>query len=465
MVADARVLIGALVSGPFALVATFAPAARAGAQPMDTYGMGARSVALGGAVTADVADFSANYYNPAGLVRGEEVRIGLGWFGAHHELSIDRFDSNVDGVHGLLAGLVVPGRIDAFRFAFGLGVHLPDDRVSRTRTLPRSRPRWEFYDNRPQRAYLAAHLAVRPFDWLLIGGGIAFLSYSSNSLSLRGDIDALRPEGRTALEHEVNADLTTIRYPQVGVQVIPIPELSFGLVYRGQFSLNNRLVAQVGMDSPASDTRIVVGNLGVIPGYFRLVSESVNAFVPEQISLAGSWRPMAALRISAEITWVHWSAYVSPIGSSDIDLVLYIPDELRDLVRPPADIRGSEPVPALFEDRFVPRVGVEGIAVSDPRYEVTVRGGAFYESSPVPEQRGISNLVDCDRIALNLGAGIRLTDLRPLIEGWIAFDLYLQYAALPERLARKESAVDPVGDWRASGHIFAAGLMMEVGFR
>jgi long-chain fatty acid transport protein len=438
--------------------------AAAMAQPMDTYGMGSRSVALAGAVTADVSDFSANYYNPAGLVRGQAVRIGLGWFGVHHELAIDGFDSNVDGVHGLTLGLVVPASIDGFRFAFGLGVHLPDDRLSRTRTLPVTRPRWEFYDNRPQRTYLAAHLAVRPFDWLLIGGGFSFLSSSTNALSLRGEIDALRPEAGTALEHEVRADLTTIRYPQVGVQIVPIPELSFGFVYRGEFALHNRLVAQVGMNAAESDTRIRVGNLGVIPGYFHLVSESVGAFVPQQISIGASWQPIAGIRLSAEVTWVNWSAYVSPIGSADIDLVLYIPPELRDLVRPPAEIQGSEPVPPRFEDRLVPRIGLEALVFSERRLEVTVRGGTFYESSPVPEQRGITNLVDCDRLAINVGAGLRLSELRPLIDGWLAFDLHLQYSLLPERTARKQSAVDPVGDWRASGHLFAAGLTMEVGF-
>ena len=47
----------------------------AAAQPIDTFGMGSRSIAMGGAVTADVEDFTANYYNPAGLARaGAGVR-------------------------------------------------------------------------------------------------------------------------------------------------------------------------------------------------------------------------------------------------------------------------------------------------------------------------------------------------------------------------------------------------------
>lgn len=454
-----RILISALAAAHVVLLAS--PAI---AQPMDTFGLGSRSIAMGGAVTADVSDFSANYYNPAGLIRGDEIRISVGWFGVQSELQIDGFDSNVDPVTGTVMGLVVPGNIDGFRFAFGLGVHLNDQRVSRTRSLPRSRPRWEFYDNRPQRTFLATHLAIRPFDWLMIGGGIAFLSYARNELSIRGDIDVLRPDVGTRAEHEVEADLTTIRYPQIGIQIVPIPELSFGVVYRGEFALSNDLRAEVGMPGETSDTRFVVGDI-TIPGYFYLLSQSVNAYVPQQLSVAASWEPIPHLRISAELTWVNWSAYVSPIGRADIILAIRVPPELADTIRVPDMISGSEPVAANFQDRFVPRIGVEGLALTEPGLDVTIRGGAFYESSPVPEQNGVSNLVDADRIALSLGGGLRLTDLRPLIDGWIAFDLHLQWSILPERTARKTSPIDPVGDWRAGGHFFAGGLTMEVAFR
>ncbi len=431
---------------------------------MDTYGLGSRSIAMGGAVTADVADFSANYYNPAGLVRGEEIRISVGWFGVQNWLEIDDLDSGVDRVSGLVTGLVIPGNIDGFRFAFGLGLHLNDDRVSRTRALPRSRPRWEFYDNRPQRTFLATHLAIRPFDWLLIGGGISFLSYAQTSLSIRGDIDVISPDVGTRAEHEVGADLTTIRYPQVGIQIVPMPELSFGVVYRGQFALSSDLIANAGMPGEMSDTRFLVGSV-TIPGYFHLVSESVNAFVPQQLSFAMTFRPIPELSIGAELTWVNWSAYVSPIGRTDVTLAIRVPPELADTIRVPDRISGSSPIPANFEDRFVPRLGVEGLALSEPGLDIMIRGGAFYESSPVPEQKGVSNLVDADRIALSLGAGLRLTDLRPLIDGWIAFDLHLQWSILPERTTQKASPIDPIGDWRAGGHFFTGGLTMEVAFR
>ncbi|MFO0685554.1 MAG: outer membrane protein transport protein [Sandaracinus sp.] len=442
-------------------------ASRAAAQPMDTYGMGSRSIAMAGAVTADTEDFSANYYNPAGLARGTALRISMGWYGAIHDLHVDGASSNVDPLHGAVMGLVVPGRLGDFRFAFGLAVHLPDDAVSRTRSLPRAQPRWELYDNRGHRIYLAAHLAIRPWDWLMIGGGISFLSLSSNALTIRGDLDIVRPES-SHLESSLLANLTTIRYPQVGIQIMPIPELSFGAVYRGQFALDNTLTARVGcaadMPDCPSATTLGSGSLS-FRGFFDLYTQSVNAFVPQQVSLGASWSIIPELRVNLEVTWVNWSSYVSPIGTSRITLQIDVPPALRDSIRIPSSIAGSTPIAANFADRFVPRLGVEGLAFEDSHVALRLRGGFFYEQTPVPDQTGLSSLIDTDRFVWAAGLGLALTDLRPLIDGSLSFDLHLSYAYLPDRTTRKTSLVDTTGDFVAGGQMFIGGLTMELAFR
>jgi long-chain fatty acid transport protein len=155
---------------------------------------------------------------------------------------------------------------------------------------------------------------------------------------------------------------------------------------------------------------------------------------------------------------------VSPVGRSAIQLVIDVPPALRDLVRVPSDIMGSVPVPANFQDRFVPRLGAEGVALREPGVEIRVRGGAFYENSPAPSQTGYTNLIDTDRWAFSAGAGLLLNQLRPFLPGFLNFDLHFQYAYFPERTMTKTSLVDPVGDYRAAGHGFAGGLTMEVGF-
>ena len=454
-------------TGLLTLTLTLTLASLAHAQPMDTYGMGSRSIAMGGAVTADVEDFSANYYNPAGLVRGSAMRISLGWYGAVHDLNVNGISSNVDLLYGVVMGLVVSGRIGDFRFAFGLAVHLPDDAVSRTRSLPHAQPRWELYDNRGHRAFIAAHLAIRPVEWLLIGGGISFLSLSNNALTLRGDLDIARPAD-SHLDSSLLANLTTIRYPQAGIQIIPLPELSFGLVYRGQFLLDSVLTAEVGCaaSNPGCSHDAQLSGFGTpFRGYFDLFTESVNAYVPQQISLGGSWQITPEFRLNAEVTWVNWSAYVSPIGTSNITLQIDLPDSLRNTIRIPSSIAGTRPIAANFSDRFVPRVGAEGLAYQDRNLALRIRGGFFYEQTPVPDQTGMTTLIDTDRWVWSAGAGLAFTDLRPLINGSLSFDLHLQYAYLPDRTTRKASFVDTTGDFVAGGQMFVGGLTMELAFR
>lgn len=439
-------------------------AAPAAAQPMDTYGMGSRSVALAGAVTADVEDGSANYYNPAGIVRSEHLNIQLGWFGAAHDLYLNEHSSAVDPVHGLFLGLNVPGRIDDFRFGFGLGVHLNDQRVSRTRTLPRARPRWELYDNRPHRTYLSTHVAIQPVDWLRIGGGIAFLSYSTNQLRIRGTLDAFGPQ-RSSLEHELNGELITIRYPQVGVQVGPLENFNFGVTYRGEFALDNQLVAEVGTADGGSvdQTTIIAGNIA-INGYFYLLSQSVNAYLPHQISFAASWDPIPELKIGVELTWLMWSLYQSPIGRSRVILDIEVPPELADTITVPDRIPDQTPVPANFQDRVVPRIGVEVTPHRDAQFAVQARAGYFFENSPAPPQVDATNLVDTDRHTWSLGAGLDLLDLRPFLPGYLSIDVHIAYSWLPERAMVKESPIDPVGDYVAYGHMVAGGISLEAGF-
>jgi long-chain fatty acid transport protein len=309
---------------------------------------------------------------------------------------------------------------------------------------------------------LATHVAIQPVEWLRIGGGMSFLSFGANTLRIRGTLDALSP-ARSSLEHELEGELITIRYPQVGIQVGPIEGFNFGIVYRGEFALDNVLTAEVGTpDGGGMNAAHITAGTISLDGYFHLYTQSVNAYAPHQFSFAASWLPIPQVRIGFELTWLMWHLYQSPIGSSDI--VLLIRDPPPELGIEVPELMPLGPVAANFKDRVVPRLGVEVTPYSTNDLVVQARVGYFYEHSPIPPQRGAFNLVDTDRHTWSIGIGVDLLGLRPLLPGFLSLDGHFAYSWLPDRTMIKDSPIDPVGDYVAHGHIFAGGVSMEAGF-
>ena len=439
----------------FASASVFAFASSAAATPPDTYGFGSRSTALGGAVGADVADSSANFYNPAGLSGAEGVRLSIGYLSAHSFLQINGNRSSVERLGGSNVGIVAPGKFGKVRFAFGLGLHLNDQRLARTRSAATDRPRWEMFDTRPHRVWLATNLAVAPTPWLRIGAGITFQSPSDLTLDLRGTLDLFNAERDSRIEHQFKGDLTSIRYPQAGIQVRVHERLWLGVTYRGSFELKNLL--------SASALAEIAGLGDPIPLTFLLDTISVSMFGPQTVVLSAAFNlPNDRLRVGLDVAWVDWSAHTGLIPTEDIMLLVEAPPSLGLDV--PSQIVGRRPLDMNMHDTFVPRLGVEALAHRSPAHEVMLRFGYAYENSPFPTQTGVMNFVDSDRHSFSVGVGWGLRDLRPTLPGRLQLDAHLSYAYLPERAHIKDSLVDAVGDFVAGGHQVTVGLNLELAF-
>src|SRR5262245_65010819 len=215
----------------------FVTAAPARANPMDAFGYGSRATAMGGAATAASEDSSANYYNPAGLVHGRDLRIDVGYRYAQPLLRMNGRDVGVDASRGFLLGLVAPGAIGPFRFALGASLWLPDQRLTRVRSLPFAQPRFVLFDNRPQPLYFAANLAIQIVPRLYIGGGLTFMSRTAGQLFLKGDLAISGPDA-SSLVSRIDVDLLAVRYPQFGLLWEAAPWLSIGVSYRHSFVLD-----------------------------------------------------------------------------------------------------------------------------------------------------------------------------------------------------------------------------------
>ncbi len=146
-----------------------------------------------------------------------------------------------------------------------------------------------------------------------------------------------------------------------------------------------------------------------------------------------SFQRIDDLHVNFDVTWMNWSGYISPTAKLkallEVEPPEGIPVELPDSPAP------ARIVPPAFEDRFVPRVGVEHIAGSfgnsrgvhgEDRalVQLPVCLGCAYEPSPVPDQVGVNNLIDADRHTLTVGTGVTLNGPIEELPGAIHLDFH-----------------------------------------
>lgn len=446
-----------MVAPSLAAVGLMGVSAAGMAQPLDSFGFGSRSSSLGGAVTADVEDLSASYYNPAGLARGKALRLAVGYLWAQPQLRFNGSESKVDPIRGIQLGLLVPGRLGPVRFAVGVATHVPDDLLASTVILPVEKPHWELWESRPQRTFLAMHLALRPLDWLLVGGGIAVVAGTDTALRIRGDLNMLSPKTESQLEHQVRTELPATRSPEVGLQILASETVSVGVTYRGE--------VQIGADLN-SDANLNLTGLGKpISGELQVTTQSIPSFFPQQVVLGTSFLATRRLRVGLDVTWLDWSAHPLSGPATSAEVNVDAPKALESFLKKAAPVQENKPSSVKFADRLVPRIGLEWRTLTWSWAKLVTRTGYFFEQSPIDSQPDASNLLDNDRHVGSLGLGLMLDHLRPMIAGLVSIDAHVQFSYLPTRETTKASADDSVGDYRTGGTMIAGGTTLEVVFK
>ncbi len=435
-----------------ALVIVAATGASARANPLDVFGLGARAQSMGGAHTAATVDSSANYYNPGALAAmPRKLQLDVGYQRAAASLALDGRDQQVDGAAGLATGLVAPGGVGPVHFAFGVSLFLPDERVTRVRSLPAQAPRFIYYDNRPQRVFLGTNLAVRVLPGLFVGAGMSFMSRTKGDVLLRGRIGFPDAED-TELRLGLDVDLVAVRYPQAGVLWQPLEWLRLGVTYRHEFMLE--------MDQGF----VIRGNVGpknddpvLSDGYLAVRSISTDLFQPAQVTVGAAADLPWGLLATADLQWARWSRFRTPGSTVKLEYDL---KDFNSLVMLPT----APPLPPPgFHDVVSPRVGLEERIALGP-HALFVRAGYAFEATPVPEQRGETNLADGDKHTACFGLGVELDDLHEAAPRRVALDASLSRVWVGRAVARKLDPANDIGDWVAEGHLWSSSLSLRVGF-
>lgn len=338
------------------------------ASPAEVFGFGSRQAGLGGAVAARVDDFSAAYYNPAGLAAGGGKRVSFGLLAATSRLEVNDERYSLTEPFGIVFGATAPAPLGgplADRVHVGLGLYLLPDTIVRVIARQPEEPFYPYYDNRTQRLVVLPAVAVRATDRMSVGVAVNVLA------GLAGAVVAA--EGPTrAIEARVDEEIGTQARLHVGARFGLFPGWDVALVFRQEFSIPFSTVTDNEVAGEPIDLDI----------------RAVGLYTPHQLVLGTSWRT-GALAFSLDATVAFWSAYNGPFVEveSELPLVGPLAGELPD-------------VP--WKDTIGVRAGAETALAS----HLWLRGGYGFETSPVPaRQPGVTNLLDGPKHTLSLGLG------------------------------------------------------------
>lgn len=397
------------------------------ASPFDTYGFGGRGMAMGGAVSSIVEDYSATYYNPAAFAFTEKPEIGFGFVYGGPNLRLDGQTQDVPNIRAFQAGATFPISRGKLRFfKMGVGANIPTSPIYLPVSQDAKEPHFVFYINHYQRVEINLCGAFKILPNLSIGGGATIVANLSFPEKLQWfNVD------ETFLVAEVPTNPSF--FPLVGLKYKPTDSLSLAAVYRGCASAD--LVPSVRFTSSGQQ---LVPDVAVF---------LINFYKPNEVVLGASYNFRDKWIVGLDVTWMDYSKHQTPMPFYEFDVPDWVRVVLSMINAPPPD----------FHDIFVPRVGVEYVL----NKHVRLRSGYLYRPSPVPDQTGINNYADSDKHVITAGAGVSFFDPWKLRKQPILLDFVFQAHVLEERSVFKRDPEDPVGHYKIDGEIFLGSIFLK----
>jgi len=370
----------------------------------DEFGASYKSTAMGQAFTAVADDYSAAYYNPAGLTQIKgifENAIGYIYakprlratFPGNSSINIRGQPSSRGMFTGIASSLDIEETIRVFpwfkRFALGVvnWTNLPE--IIQYHAGPnQSRPHFLRHDMRFQLLALAVSLGFEVTPWFSIGAGII---PSIDSVADQHNFAATNKRDDPVLGMRLSIHQTAkvfvvpvfgilLKPPFLGLQ----DKVSFGVSYRGENKNHHGkgpLYQVIGEESAQGDP---------LSGFFYPPALTINlvSFAPRQVTFGLGLRPITGLTLAYDLTWKEWSRYQNYL----------------ELTPDPA-----------FQDTLTHRVGAEYVWRFERKNSgifkflrsVAFRGGYYFEPTPVQNDViGIDNIFDSDQDVYSAGFNV-----------------------------------------------------------
>lgn len=400
---------------------------------VDTFGIGAKATAMGGAFSAVADDTSAVYYNPAGLTQFKRSMASFGILMLDPELKVTGYSAS-DGngtainpqdadVNDESNNLFIPhlGYVAPIndKLVAGVALYVPYGLDIKWSNDTAENPiAYNVIRSYYLREVITPTLAYKLNDKLSLGAGISigksksgverklYNQGTANTLAtalggLAGacatNPSAANAFGAAAIQacagyyiatttngKVIKSELEdTVNYSyNLGVMYTPAKEWNVGVTYRSRTNTNFTGTTKIEGLTPTQVTTL--GLLG------RVVSADAETSVdhPEQLQVGVKYQPNSKLMIAADLVRTKWS-----------DIESYTVDFDPSLLG-----MAEKEYPRHWEDTTQIRLGVD--------YQLTdmfsVRGGYYYDPTPIPDNYFDVEWPDADKHVYSLGAGINL---------------------------------------------------------
>lgn len=358
---------------------------------VDTFGIGSKATALGGAFSAYADDPFAVYYNPAGLTQIDRPTVSIGFEALNPKIKVHNYraidgDGNKVEPYGISFSdssdnLVVPH----FGFAthlwnnvyFGIAAYIPyglhikwEDDTSKNSAA------YNGFESYYVRGVVTPTIAIKLTDKLSVGLGISF-GRSDAGTQRRIYAPSIPSLNGRVIKGDLHDDFN-ISF-NAGILYKLYDNLSLGLTYRSKTNTDFEGTVEVkGVDK---------------------VDASTSIDHPDQLQFGVKYKPNKRLTLTADVVWTNWSQIHG-----------YTVKFKRPLLG-----KTEEDFPRDWKDTRQLRLGVE--------YKwnefLTLRGGYFYDPSPIPDHTFDMLWPDADKKTYSVGAGLHF--------GRLTVDTVLQY--------------------------------------
>lgn len=429
---------------PLALCALLLVPGTAQAGVFDIFGFGARNVAMGGAATATSDDYTAAFYNPAGLTRRKLVHVGLGFASYFQALAISHRNPGDEGLEarapgdamGIDLGVVFPlgGKIED-RIALGIALYVPVAQALRLEALDPAAPRWYRYQTLADKLHIAAAVGAELADWVRIGVGIQALAELEGGVDVGIDLTNKRFSRRDAV-----VQLVTTAAPVVGVLFTPLDGWHIGLSYRGAIAFEYAIPLRFDFGQ-AVDLEVLVSG--------------TDLYTPHTIGFGTAYTIDAArLTLSLDAELALWS--LAPDPSLRVE-VLANGDLIEELgLEDYFDLRPGNVAQAGFRDTLTLRLGAE----LQPLDWLVLRAGYFWRQTATGAQIGSTTYLDSDAHVASLGAAVTFPDPLAVDDLPVTFDITGQITVHPDAQVSKADHGNPIGTVDYGGQIY--GLVLSL---